>query len=273
MAISASCNKDADGPVLVEFDSKEIKANEFYNSIPPDVWKFMSEKEKRDYLQRYIHNEIIVQDVSKRQLDEDPDVKARLNAARQEILEQVFLDVIVNPRIEINQNEIREYYRQNQVQFARETDEYWIYQMLLRSEAMADSVYDVLDEADDSLIYEKFVEIAKQLNIDTNSIDQGFVAEDNIIDDIAEKIDDSKKGSLIEPIKSPVGYFIIYYKDFGREGTLHNITKLEGEIENILFKRKQKEIRKAIIDSLIQYHKPQINQAVLDSLLMINRDI
>lgn len=273
IVLSASCSRDAEGPVLVEIDGHKIYADQFYNSVPEDVWKYMTEDEKRTYLNQYINKELVVQDVRNRQLTNSPAVKAQLNAAISDVLGQVFLDAIINPRIEIEQDEIKQYYRQNQAYFARDDEEVWLYQLILHDEEYADSAYLEIDAVDDSLKLDVFREIAQRHSLDTTGIDMGFVPRNSIISDVRSRINRATPGTLLKPIKTSFGYLIIYYKDIGRRGTLHRIESVESEIENIIFRRKQNELQRALIDSLREYHKPIINQTVLDSLLIIKKDL
>ena len=109
-----SCTKNDVSRDLVIVGQITLKTDDLVGSIPSEVWSVLTSEEKSLMLSRLIDQELIVQEIEKRKLQNDPIVMARLKSAQREILCQLFSEVLVTPRVEITNTEIKEYYRKNQ---------------------------------------------------------------------------------------------------------------------------------------------------------------
>jgi peptidyl-prolyl cis-trans isomerase C len=131
-------------------------------------------------------------------LDADSAIKARMQAAREVILNEALLQSLVNA--EVSEEALRKFYQEQvAIQEGRSRgSEYKIRQITLKSEAAALDTKDRLDQGED------FSTVAFEVSTDAARMDggsRGFLTLAQLPEDVSRSLDRSKPGSRIGPIK------------------------------------------------------------------------
>jgi len=107
--------------VAVKVNKDEItvaQVNEQLARIPAGTPADQIELATRQILGGLVNQQLFVQQAVERKLDRDPQVLAALDAARQNILAQAYVQRVIAPQAQPNEQEVRKYYEENPALFS-----------------------------------------------------------------------------------------------------------------------------------------------------------
>jgi hypothetical protein len=259
-----ACDKGDKSKTLVTLGNTSISASEIKGSVSDGVWPQMSESEKDALLQSAIRSELMSIVAEKKKLDKHPKVRAELEKVRRELLDNNYTEMIIEPTIEITDNEIQKYYKENENLFLWPEDAFHLRKLVFDNETFADSAEGIIDDVGDIFI------AGRQFGIDSTSIDVGFIPSSEILPSILNKIDSRDRGDIVGPFEFENGYVIIEVTDIAKGGILRPLNDVRDEIENMIFTERREELRRQVVDSLFQFYKPVVDSALWDSLKAVN---
>jgi peptidyl-prolyl cis-trans isomerase C len=219
------------GEVLTERDLELFVPEAYRDFITPD--------QKRDYVRGWIENEILYQEAKRKKIDRDEIIKWRIEQAVRNTLIESFLDKELGERVEISDDEAKEYYQENKNEFTRKQDEVRISHILVRNIAEAGLVSVRLQEG------ESFDMIAKAMSLDETSKetggDMGYVALSNLPPDFYKVVTKLDPGGISAPIRTDYGFDIIMVTDKKDKGSIRQYELVKDQITNSLTFNKRKE--------------------------------
>jgi parvulin-like peptidyl-prolyl isomerase len=122
-----ACEKSGAQPVvLAQVDDAKLTLDELREAFPAEYEKVLPREQYLDVIQRWIDDEAVYQQALKRKLDEDPQVRRKLERLRRRMLIEEFLSRELSGTTETEPDEgaMMRYYDNNKSDFLRKSPEY-----------------------------------------------------------------------------------------------------------------------------------------------------
>jgi peptidyl-prolyl cis-trans isomerase C len=239
---------------LVRINNVSISLEEFQQMLEKQPlegkMRLLSEKGTRDFLENYvIPREVLYQEAKKKGLDKNKEIQAKIEDVRRAILIEALLEEELRGRIEVSEEEIQRYYKENQTLFM-EPQEVKIRHIVVNTEPALKEVVKKLSEG------ESFEKLASTYNIGKGG-DLGYIRRGQLASPFAqfEEVAFSlrKRGEISEVINTPHGYHIIRLEDM-RGSTLRPLNQVKERIRFFLQPKKKQ-------DAYLEYVKEAKSKA------------
>jgi peptidyl-prolyl cis-trans isomerase C len=162
----------------------------------------------RRMLDEVVDQKLLATEAVKRNVEADPVVRRRLEAARERILGDVLLRKMVEQAV--NDNAIRGLYEQ-QRKSAKLSEEFHARQIVVARQADADAIKKLLSNG------ASFEALAVQRSSDAatrfNGGDLGYFSTDSMADAYAAALKPAKAGDLVGPFKTDAGWVLLKVED------------------------------------------------------------
>ncbi len=192
-------------------------------------------EEKKIMLNNLAKALLINMESEREKLDQKPEIKTKLKLYRMEVLNEEYVNTKVKPYIIVTEEEIAEKLKENPNLVPKES--LILKEILVKTLAEANEIYETLKKGENSKREEKFSEIAAKKSLAPSKIHGGLIGQKMPIsrgqlpkplEEVAFKL---KKGDLSKPIKTDEGYYILFLVD-RKEKTPEEINKLEAAIKD-----------------------------------------
>jgi foldase protein PrsA len=156
---------------------------------------------------------------------------ASLDSVKENIKTYLLTEKLLQDRISISDDQVKEYFEENKDSFAQE-EQVEASHILVEDEETAKEVKEKLDNGGD------FAELAKEYSTDTSNAESGgelgFFAKGEMVAEFDEKAFTMKKGEISEPVKTEFGYHIIKVTD-KKEAKEAVLDEHKEEVKDLLF--------------------------------------
>jgi foldase protein PrsA len=156
---------------------------------------------------------------------------ASLDSVKENIKTYLLTEKLLQDRISISDDQVKEYFEENKDSFAQE-EQVEASHILVEDEETAKEVKEKLDNGGD------FAELAKEYSTDTSNAESGgelgFFAKGEMVTEFDEKAFAMKKGEISEPVKTEFGYHIIKVTD-KKEAKEAVLDEHKEEVKDLLF--------------------------------------
>lgn len=230
---------------MVRVGDVVLTRNDFNNLLPADHNAEFNEREKRDYLQRWVEIELLYQEALARGLKEDPRVRERIHKLEKEFLADHLLFLEMRERVRVTDREIEQYFQKHRREYTRE---YRVRHILLNSREKAEEVRNMIGSR-------SFSYLANRYSVDPEAGrggDLGYLTKGNMIPELEEAVFSMEPGEVSGIIKSRFGYHIL--KLVGSREALGKIhmEDVRGEIMNYLIMKKREQAYEEFLRHLRQ---------------------
>jgi peptidyl-prolyl cis-trans isomerase C len=203
--------------------------------------RLLSEKGTRDFLENYvIPREVLYQEAKKKGLDKNKEIQAKIEDTRRAILIEAFLEEELRGKVEVSEEEIQRYYKENRTLFM-EPQEIKIRHIVVNTEPALKEVVKKLSQG------ESFEKLASTYNIGNFKEDGGnlgYIRRGQLAPPFAQFEEAAfsirKRGEISEVISTPYGYHIVRLEDM-RENTLKPLNQVKERIRFLLQPKKKQE--------------------------------
>ncbi|MCD6379608.1 peptidylprolyl isomerase [bacterium] len=213
------------------------------NLLPRGQYTLYAKEDKRTYINRWVDIELLYQEALRRGLKDDPRIKVRIKTLEKEFLADHLLFLEMRERIQIDEQEIKDYFEEHRREYERE---YRVRHILLGTREEAEKVERLLKS-------NSFSYIANKYSVDPAAKrggDLGYLTKENMIPEFESVVFAMKPGEVSGIVKSDFGYHIV--KLIGSRktlGTVH-LDDVREPIMNLLIVKKRKKAYETFIKSL-----------------------
>ena len=268
-----------DSRVIAEVGDEKVLFGDLNNLIrmmPPSYQAMFSSAEQiNKLLERQIDNMLFAQEARRLKIDEDPDVRYKLEEFTKGILTQALIEKTVNKNVTVTDKEIEEYYNNNRNEF-QVPEKIKISHILIAVDANAgeDTKAEKRKQAEQILnkvkAGENFAELAQQYSDDASSKKRGgvlgFFPRGSKSKEIEEGAFNLKKDEVSEIILSDKGFHIIKLLD-RKEGTTKSLEESRKKIKSKLTQKKKNEAIQDLLEDLKAKTKVVIHEETLKEIV------
>lgn len=217
----------------------------------PDAYRAtVTPEEKKEYVRRWITNEIFYQEAKKEKLDQDKKVQSLVEQGIKEIVVKEFIEGKLYAAIVVTEEEALSYYQQNREKFVWEDDVLRIAHIVTRKLASA-SLADLLLKQGD-----KFESVAARLSEDEATKkrggDLGFLRMQDVSPELVEYISRLKPNEISPPIQTSYGFEIIRITGGRIKGAPKEFEWAKSQIINTLTLEKRQKEKDRLFKQLLE---------------------
>lgn len=199
--------KTADDPVVARVNGQPILRSavmEFYNQLPPQMAQIPIEQILPGIINELAARRLLGDAAEKAKLGDDPAVKKQLQSAREQVLQQAYLDRKV--KTEVTEAKMKARYEEL-IKQQPPQEEVHARHILVASEADAKAALDEVKKGAD------FTEVSKKRSTGPTAAtggDLGFFTKDKMVPEFAEAAFKLQPGQVTDaPVKSQFGWHVI----------------------------------------------------------------
>lgn len=244
--------------ILASIDGQTITLGEFnqlWEQIPEN---YKPQLTKSKVLDQMISEKLLIQEAKNIGLEKDKDVFEQIKKITEQILVQAFLQKEILDKVQVNDEEIEEYYKENQDKFT-EKEQVHLFNILVETEEKAQEILKELKTGKD------FTEVAKENSIGPSASqggDLGYLSKGTIIPEIEEAVFALEVEELSQVVKTDFGFHVLKITDKKPE-TIKTLEEVKEDIIQILLPTKQKEAFENLLEELKSKVEIQINEEAL----------
>lgn len=250
-------------------ENETLTLDELLQQIPDHIRASITSVELREYVLRWINNQVLYHEALQRKLDEQPEMQKEFEQLKKELLINKLMELTLSSGVSITEEEIRTFYEENREGFVLENDIVHVYHILVDTREEANEIRRRLGAG------ERFEEIARELrqdSVQTGAWDLGYFSRDEMIPQISKTVFNMQEGSYSSPIKSEFGYHLVMLVDKQKKGEVKELDLLRDEIRlKLEAEKKQNQYQNFLLQSKSKYKIenkfPKMENVILDSLL------
>ena len=261
-ALLAGCKEDAKkGTVLAQVGSSSLTLEELRESFPAEYEQLIRREQYLDFIKRWIDDEVIYQQALKNRMDDDPQVKRRVDRLTRKLLIEEFL-ARENPAeaFEPDETAMNQYYEMHKEEFRRTVPEIKYVHLRVQTSKQAEALRWRI-QTDQAFITQA---AAQSLDPVPESIASlPYKKQSELPPCLAQDAAATRIGANTPPISCPDGTYIVRVLDRLEAGSQIPFAEAKDEISaTLLVQRKDKlldgRIAKYKAGAAISYNLDQI---------------
>ncbi|HBY57599.1 MAG TPA: hypothetical protein DEG96_07045 [Candidatus Atribacteria bacterium] len=244
--------------ILASFGGQTITLGEFnqlWEQIPEE---YKLQLDKTIVLNQMISEKLLIQEAKNMGLEEDEDVLEQIKKMTEQILVQALIQKEILDKVQVSEEEIEEYYKENQDKFT-EKEQVHLYNILVETEEKAQEILEELKAGKD------FSEVAKENSIGPSAAqggDLGYLSKGTIIPELEEVISVLEVEELSKVVKTDFGFHILKITDKKPE-TIKTLEEVKEDILQTLLPAKQNKAFENLLEDLKSKAEIEINEEIL----------
>jgi len=265
------CQKEEPvGRVVARVGKATLTLEQVEKEFPENLRGSSWEEEKRDYVRRWINEEILYQEALRRGLEKAPGFKSQLERVRRALLISYLLEKeMESSPLDVSDEEIQTYYAAHKGQFVWERDVVRLVHLIAQDKKVAREVKIALRRGENlEAVYQKFyprvVSAQDQL--------RKFVDPNELPPRIAKIVRQMRVGQLYGPLKTELGYHILQLLEVQQKGTPKPLEECREDIKIQLYAIKQKEKYYQLLSSLKSKSSLWIDEAWMKAFVQTPSD-
>ena len=259
------CKKsEEERDVVASVGSRHLLLIEVIDGIPSQIRPRLTSSETREYVLRWIDDEVLYQEGLSQKLDQRPEVQRELEKLKREFIINKLTEMALDKQIQVSDEDIQAFYAANSEAFILLDDEVRAYHILCATKPEADSIRKRLVAGED------FEAIIHSLNRDSVQVDWdlGYFTRDQIMPEISKVVFDLPPSAYSPPIKSEFGYHILKVVDKKKKGEKKEVEAVKEEIRIKLEEQKRQENYQRFLSQTKSKYKIQSFFQLLESVAL-----
>lgn len=244
LVLLAACSKgDSGSPVVLKVNDKAYTSADLERELaqearrlPPQVQRLLTTKEgQKQFLDRMVRRELLVQQAEKQKVDQQPDVADQLKAFRQDLMLRTLVQKEIGEKITLEDKEVQDYFQANPDEFSG--DKLRARHILLQNEDEAKLALERLKK-------EPFEDVAKAMSRDQFTAVKGgdldYLGREQMIPEFAKAVFALKPGEVSGPVKTPFGVHLIKLVD-RKKGQPLAFEQVKDQLKQRMLEQRQAE--------------------------------
>lgn len=269
--ILLACGKDggnakSQGPTILKVNDWSYTADDLEREIgqelrraPRELQPFFASKEgQKQFLDRVVRRELLVQEAEKRKVGERPEVAEQVANLRRELMIRSLVQSEIADKVKVEDKDIQDYFDSHADEFSGDTVR--IRHILVQTEDEAKDVKARLAKN------EPFEDLAKKMSRDPNSAakggDLGYMGREQMLPDFAKAAFALKVNEVSDIVRTPFGFHVIKLVD-RKKGQPMTFEQVKGQLQRRLLDERQSQRFQAWLKELEGGAKITRNEAAL----------
>ncbi len=253
-----ACGKDSgsgksSAPTVLKVNDWSYTATDLEREIgqelrraPRELQSFFASKEgQKQFLDRVVRRELLLQEAEKRKLGERPEVAEQVANLRRELMIRALVQEEIAGKVKVEEKDAQDYYGAHPDEFSGDTVR--ISHILVQTEDEAKEIKARL------LKNEPFEELAKKLSRDPTSApkggDLGYLGREQMLPDFARAAYALKTNEISDVVRTPFGFHVIKLVD-RKKGQPMAFDQVKGQLQRRLLDERQSQRFQAWITEL-----------------------
>jgi hypothetical protein len=228
---------------IVTVDGKALTVSQLELLLPAGEKTPFSASEKAAWVSQWVEVELLYGEAVRRGLHNDPRIKARLESLEREFLADHLTFIELRERIEVSEEEIKEYFEDHRDQYIYE---YRVSHIMVNSFEEAGQVQEMLKK-------NSFTWVANRHSVDPvarRGGDLGYLTKGNMIPAFETVVFDMMPGEVSGIVRSEFGYHIIQLVGMREAQVKVELDDVRERIMNQLVIRRRNAAYRELIDRL-----------------------
>ncbi|NIR48504.1 hypothetical protein GWO43_08745 [candidate division KSB1 bacterium] len=266
LLISYACRvPEQEHNIIATVEHENLSLQEIISQMPPRMRGDVSTLDIREFVLRWINDEVLFQEALARDIDDDAELQKEFERIKKQLIISKLLEEIQSNRVAVTDEQIKAYYDANDEEFILSEDIVHAYHILLETRQDANEFRKMLKAG------ESFEEFAQD-SADGRDWNLGYFSKNDVIPEISKVAFNIPVGSYSLPIKSEFGYHIIQIVDKMKEGEKEKLNMVEDEIRlKLQEQKKQENYQRFLLQTKSKYtiktNFKLLEHAILDSII------
>ena len=259
--LSCSGNESSTPPVA-RVDDAMLTLGMIENVLSSDNIRNVGFDEKKEYVERWVERELLYSEAEKMGFGNDPFIRDELLNLKKDLIVDRLIDIEVDGKLEVSEEEIKAFYKENTSEFQFFEDEYKYEEIKVQATRYVRTI-------ENSLKAKKtFTEISrevKQVSFVRRVTDNGFTKESSISENILKTLSKLKIAEW-KRIRLPDGHHFVYLIDKRNKGDVKELSLIKNDIIVRIIARKRKLLYKDLINRLKEKTNIEVNYSEIGFL-------
>ena len=271
--------KDSADKVLAEVGPYKLTVKDFeaqVKSLPPQFqMAIASNKKFRDsFLERWVQVTLMALKAREMKLDQDPEVKKRLEDLKNALLAQEFSKRYIDDKVKVTDEDVKAYYEQHKEEYTQK-EQVKARHILIKvpaggdEKAWEDAKKKALEIKKEAESGKDFGELAKKYSDDPGTKDRGgelgYFGKGRMVPEFEKAAFSLKPGEISDPVKTIFGWHLIQVED-KKAAQARPLDEVESFVrQRALQEKKQQALEKLLADVRKKY-EVKINKEALDEV-------
>jgi peptidyl-prolyl cis-trans isomerase C len=236
-----SGNAKSQGPAVLKVNAWSYSTTDLEKELgqqlrqAPQMQPFFASKEgQKQFLDRVVRRELLLQEAEKRKLGDQPDVAEQVANLRRELMIRALVQDEIAGKIKVEEKDVEEYFKAHPEEFSGDTLQ--LRHILVQTEDEAKDLQARLTKN------ESFDELAKKYSQDSASApkggDLGSLSREQMLPEFARAAFSLKPGEVSGPVKTPFGFHIIKLVE-RKKGQPLTFDQVKGQLQRRLLEERQ----------------------------------
>lgn len=213
--------------VIATVNGAELTLEDLYAEIPRDYLNSVTQEQKLEFVERWINGEVLYQEALRRGLQREAQIREKIRAVEKNILIAELVQRELQNRVQVAEEDAREYYEAHADDYTREADEVRTAQILVPTLEEARKIRKEIEAGGD------FSRLAREHSVDPTAElggDLGYYAREDLLSEVAKAAFSLSPGVLSQPVKTEFGYHLITVIDKKKKGSVRAFDLVKEEI-------------------------------------------
>ncbi len=230
---------------IVRVGGEILTEKQLETALPNTDRTPFSTEEKAAFVRNWIEIELLYREAIRRGLQNDPGIKTRIRTLEKEFLADHLVFVELQKRVRVTEDEIEEYYRNNQKEY---TCEYRVSHILVNTMEEAENARELLKSR-------SFAWVANKYSVDPvpkRGGDLGYLTKGNMMPEFENVVFGMQPGETSGIVQSGLGYHILYLADAREARVQVSPAEVREQIVSTLLMEKRKKAYGEFFESLMR---------------------
>lgn len=249
--------KVAEIDVVARVENHYLTRSQLDDWLPPGLEKNQKDAVARQYIERWVQRTTLYLSAREEGITLSPYEQWSLDNLKQEMLADKYLREKQPQKIIVTDEEISNYYKENQEEFVREQSEVNLIQLFL--ENLDKAIAREIRESKSLLkvIRKNYLDKQENRLLETNG-DLGYVPLNSLRKEVLRYAKNGKTGKIYGPIRLASGYYYFQMMDKQPKGSYRSLDLVKEQIKLRLMNIKRKKINENLAKKNLENYRVEI---------------